>query len=123
LQDRATDALQLQQCEQRGLDKMERMRGIIFGAAALIIAGAMGAIAIAYDHDDDENETAIALSQVPQLARDAAQKQLGGAIREAKVIEQKGQKIYELEGQASGQKMSVHVTADGNVVQREKDDD
>jgi uncharacterized membrane protein YkoI len=103
---------------------MERMRRTIFGAAALFIAFAIGAIAIAYDDDDDENETAIELTQVPQPARDAAQKQLGGVIREAKVIEQRGQKIYELEGQdSSGQKMSVHVTADGNVVQREKDDD
>jgi hypothetical protein len=68
---------------------MERMRRIIFGvAAALIVAVAIGAIAIAYD--DDENETPIELTQVPPPARDAAQKQLGGAIREAKVIEQRG---------------------------------
>jgi uncharacterized membrane protein YkoI len=101
---------------------MERMRKIIFAAAAaFVIAVAIGAIAVVYDGED---ETPIELTQVPQPARDAAQKQLAGAIREAKVIEQRGQKIYELEGQdASGQKMSVHVTADGNVVQREKDDD
>jgi uncharacterized membrane protein YkoI len=101
---------------------MIEARKILIGvAAALVIAGVATAIAIS---SEEANETAIELSQVPPSARDAAKKLLGGTVREAKVIEQNGQKIYELEGQnSSGQKMSIHVNADGTVVALEKDDD
>jgi len=101
---------------------MVETRKILIGAAAaLMIAG--GAVALAIS-SEEENETAIELSQVPQPARDEAQRQLGGTIRETKVMERDGQKIYEFEGQnASGQKMSVYVTPDGKAVQGEKDDD
>jgi uncharacterized membrane protein YkoI len=101
---------------------MIEARKILIGvAAALVIAGVATAIAIS---SEEANESAIELSQVPSPARDAAKKLLGGTVREAKVIEQNGQKIYELEGQnSSGQKMSIHVNADGTVVALEKDDD
>ena len=101
---------------------MIEARKILIGVtAAFAIGGVVAAIAIS---SEEANETAIELSQVPPPARDAAQKLLGGAIREAKLIEQNGQKIYELEGQnSSGQKMSIHVNADGSVVALEKDDD
>jgi uncharacterized membrane protein YkoI len=101
---------------------MIEMRKVAMGAAvAALIAG--GAVALAIS-SEEENETAIELSQVPQPARDEAQKQLGGTIREAKVMERDGQKLYELEGQnTSGQKMSVYVTADGKAVQVERDED
>ncbi len=100
---------------------LETRKILIAAAAAAIFAG--GAVALAIS-SKEENETAIELSQVPQPARDTAQKQLGGAIREAKVMEQNGQKVYELEGQnASGQKMSVYVNADGKIVSHERDDD
>jgi hypothetical protein len=97
-------------------------RKVLLGAtAALVIAGVIGTLAIAYD---EENETAIELSQVPQAARDAAQGQLAGGIREAKVIDREGKKLYELEGRdASGQKISLRVQADGQVLERENDDD
>jgi hypothetical protein len=61
---------------------------------------------------------------VPQAVRDAAQNELARGIREAKIIDRQGQKLYELEGQdASGQKISLRVQADGKVLERENHDD
>jgi hypothetical protein len=76
---------------------------------------------------EESREQTIALSQVPEAARAAAQKVLGAAPTEAKVIKGTDPQQYELEAKTkSGKEMNVHVTADGKVVSKphaEKDED
>lgn len=100
---------------------MLETRKLVIGAVAAVMI-TTGAAAVAISSEDEG--TAIELSQVPQPARDAAQKQLGATIREARVMEQNGQKVYELDGRdSSGQELAVYVSADGKVLRSEKDDD
>jgi uncharacterized protein YpmB len=69
---------------------------------------------------EEANEKTIQLSQVPQAARDAAQKELGMAPTEAKIINGTSPQQYELEGKdKSGKEISVHVQANGTVVKKE----
>ena len=71
---------------------------------------------------DEAREQTVQLSQVPQPARDAAQKSLGMAPTEAKVVSGTNPQEYELEGKdKSGKEVSVHVRADGTVVKTEKE--
>jgi len=69
---------------------------------------------------EEANEKTIQLSQVPQAARDAAQKELGMAPTEAKIINGTNPQQYELEGKdKSGKEISVHVQANGTIVKKE----
>jgi hypothetical protein len=59
---------------------------------------------------------------VPQPARDAAQKALGMAPTEARLVSGTNPQEYELEGKdKAGKEVSVHVRADGTVVKSEKE--
>ena len=88
-----------------------------FGAALLATAPVM-----AQSKFEEAKEKPVQLSMVPQAARVAAQKALGSKPTEAKVMEEKGQRIYELEAKnAKGKEKAVHVTADGKIVKREND--
>ncbi len=69
---------------------------------------------------EEAQEKTVQLSQVPQPARDAAQKALGTAPTEAKLVNGTSPQEYELEAKAtSGKEVSVHVRADGTVVKKE----
>jgi hypothetical protein len=99
---------------------------------ALLQAAIVGLIAVApqsfsQSQKEESREQTVTLSQVPQAARDAAQKALGAAPTEAKVIKGTNPQQYELEAKTkAGKEMSVHVTADGKLVKKpyaEKDED
>jgi len=69
---------------------------------------------------EEANEKKVQLSEVPQAARDAAQKELGMAPTEAKIVSGTTPQQYELEAKdKSGKEVGVHVRADGTVVKKE----
>jgi hypothetical protein len=67
-------------------------------------------------------EQSIQLSQVPKLARDAAQKALGTTPTEAKVVVGTSPQEYQFYATSkSGKPISVHVLADGKVLKKERE--
>jgi uncharacterized membrane protein YkoI len=92
--------------------------------AAFTVAALIGGAAFAQMNSSHEaSEQAVQLSQVPQAARDAAEKDLGAKVSEAKVMQQNGQQVYELETRtASGEQKSVQVSPDGKVLGHEAGD-
>jgi len=93
--------------------------------AALGIAALLGGAAFAEEKSSHEaNERPIQLAEVPAAARTAGEQALGGKISEAKVFDQGGQQVYELEGRGpAGEKKEVHMSADGKVLSYEGDGD
>src|SRR5690348_14792906 len=86
--------------------------------------GLMSCVLIpAFGQDNHESkEKRIAMSEVPQAARDAAQKALGRRPTEAKIVQGTNPQEYELEAKMKGGKeMAVHVTADGTVTKHENE--
>ena len=76
------------------------------------------------DDDDGDDEEEIALDQVPQAAKDAALAELPGFVIETAEKEtENGQVLYGLEGTVNGEPYEVEVTADGQVIEVEKEDD
>lgn len=76
----------------------------------------------AQNRSEEAQEKPIKLAQVPKPARDAAQKVLGVAPTEAKIVKGTTPQQYELEAKdSSGKEMAVHVTADGTVVKKENE--
>jgi hypothetical protein len=72
--------------------------------------------------EEEATEKTVQLSEVPQAARDAAQKELGAAPTEAKVVSGTSPTQYELEARnKSGKETAVHVLANGTIVKKEKD--
>jgi hypothetical protein len=72
---------------------------------------------------EEYRKKTIGLSEVPQAAVDAAQKALGTAPTEAKLIQGTSPQEYELEAPTkSGGEMSVHVLANGTVITLEHDE-
>lgn len=68
-------------------------------------------------------EVTIGLSEVPQAAIDAAQKALGIAPTEARLIPGTSPQEYELEAPSkSGGGTSVHVLENGTVINREHEE-
>lgn len=73
--------------------------------------------------EEESKEKPIRLAEVPAAARDAAQKTLGTAPTEARVISGTTPQEYELTAKdKSGKEKSVHVRADGKVVKEEKEE-
>ena len=71
---------------------------------------------------EEANEKTIQLSEVPKAARDAAQKELGTAPTEAKVVSGTSPMQYELEAKTTdGKETGVHVLANWTIVKKEKD--
>lgn len=69
--------------------------------------------------DEESREKTVQLSQVPRAAVDAAQKALGTAPTEAKMISGTSPQEYELEAKnKSGKEIGVHVSADGKVLKK-----
>ena len=72
---------------------------------------------------EESREKTIRLAEVPMAARNAAQKALGTAPTEAKVVSGTSPQEYELSAMdKSGKEKSVHVSADGKVVKEEKEE-
>ena len=73
-----------------------------------------------------EKEKEIPLSDVPQAALTAAEGAVEGiTLTEAETVEEDGQTVYILEGEAAGKVYEIEVTADGEVleVEEETEDD
>ena len=69
---------------------------------------------------EEANEKTIQLSQVPEAARTAAQKELGMTPTEAKLVSGTNPQQYELETKdKSGKEVGVHVQANGTIVKKE----
>jgi len=69
---------------------------------------------------EEESEKTVQLSEVPKAARDAAQKELGTAPTEAKVVNGTSPMQYELEAKdKTGKETAVHVLANGTIVKKE----
>ncbi len=74
----------------------------------------------AENKQEEANEKTVQLAEVPQAARDAAQKELGMAPTEAKIVNGTSPTQYELEAKAAnGKEVGVHVLADGKIVKKE----
>ena len=73
-----------------------------------------------------EKEKESPLSEVPQAALTAAEGAVEGiTLTEAETVEEDGQTVYILEGEAAGKVYEIEVTADGKVleVEEETEDD
>jgi hypothetical protein len=69
---------------------------------------------------EEANEKTVQLSQVPEAARNAAQKELGATPTEAKLVSGTNPQQYELEAKdKSGKEISVHVQGNGTIVKKE----
>ncbi len=89
---------------------------VAFGLLSCVVIPAFG------QDNHEAQEKKIAMSEVPQAARDAAQKALGRKPTEAKMVQGTSPQEYELEAKMKGGKeMAVHVTADGTVTKHESE--
>jgi uncharacterized protein YpmB len=90
--------------------------------AAFSVAVVLAVPGFAQSKDEEAREKPVQMNRVPQAARDAAQKQLGSAPTEAKIVGGTNPQEYELEGKNSaGKEVGVHVRADGTVVKTESE--
>ncbi len=70
---------------------------------------------------ESSQEQTVDISQVPQLAREAAKKALGREPTQAKVIVGTSPQEYELMAKSkSGKPAKVHVLADGTIMKKGK---
>lgn len=91
----------------------------ILTPAALGVFAVLTAPSLSHDKDEASRETTVQLSQVPQAALDAAQRALGTAPTEAKIINGTSPQQYELEAKnKAGKEMGVHVSADGKILKK-----
>jgi len=74
---------------------------------------------------EESKEKSVALSSVPQAAKDAAKQALGADPTEAKVISGTHPRQYELEAEATngGQEKAVHVTGSGKILKPETENE
>lgn len=99
---------------------MPDMRVLTFTTLTALGLAVMPVLA-AENRAEEAREKSVQLSEVPKAAVDAGEKALGGKATEARVMEQKGQQVYELERKdSSGKEHAVHVTADGKVLKKEE---
>jgi hypothetical protein len=97
---------------------------IVYAAFPAVVATALALAmpSFAQSKDEEAREKSVKMNQVPQAARDAAEKKLGTAPTEAKIITGTSPQEYELEGKnSSGKEVGVHVRADGTVVKTESE--
>ena len=72
----------------------------------------------------DEGEQELALSAVPQAVKDAALAAVPGlVIAEAETEQENGVTIYCIEGTAGGKEYEIEISADGQVLDIETEDD
>ncbi len=70
-----------------------------------------------------EREKPIPLSQVPAAALKAAEAAVEGIVLTgAEVEEEDGRPVYEIQGHTKGMEYEIEVTADGRVIDIEKDE-
>lgn len=95
-----------------------------------MILAALGALsvtatpALAHGNKAEEaKEKTVAMNTVPKPAVDAAKKALGADPTDAKMMTEKGQKVYELSAKdASGAEKAVHVSSTGKVMKTESEE-
>ena len=76
------------------------------------------------DDDGEDDDIEIPLSDVPQKVIDAARSAVPGIVfEEASVEMEDGLEVFELEGEADGVEYEIEVTAEGEVLEIERDDD
>jgi type II secretory pathway pseudopilin PulG len=81
----------------------------------------LGAPSFGQSTDKQSQQQTVQISQVPQLARDAAQKVLGTTPTDAKVVVGTSPQEYELKAtNKSGKEVKVHVLADGTVLDKRR---
>ena len=92
---------------------------------SILTPAALGLLVVAtapsfgQDKDREAREITMQLSEVPKAALEAAQKSLGTAPTEAKMISGTSPQQYELEAKnKSGKEVGVHVSADGKVLKQ-----
>ena len=74
------------------------------------------------DEGDDGGE--VPLAQVPQVVKDAAAKAVAGVVlEEAERETEDGRVVYELEGKAGDQEYAIEITADGEVLEVEVEEE
>lgn len=89
--------------------------------AAMGLFLVLGSQSFGQSSSEQAQEQPVQISQVPQLARNAAQKALGTTPTDAKVVVGTSPQEYELTAKnKSGKEVSVHVLADGTVLKKEK---
>ena len=95
------------------------------GMSKLIVALAIvSLVGCAPKEQGLEDEQPIALSEVPAKAREAAAGAVEGIVLTGAEVEREGGRlVYELKGRANGKKYEIEVTADGEVLEIEQDDD
>lgn len=92
--------------------------------AMLCLGAVFAAPSFAQSRSEEAREKPIAMSKVPQAARDAAKKALGSEPTEAKIVTGTKPQQYELRAQNSSKKeFAVHVLVDGTVVKSETEGD
>lgn len=95
----------------------------ILAPAAMAVFVTLASASFAQNQSEESREQTVQLSQVPKAARDAAQKALGTAPTEAKIVTGTSPQEYELEAKGkAGKESSVHVLADGKVIKREQEE-
>jgi hypothetical protein len=98
----------------------------VSGLLVPVVIGTLAVVSnpgVAQSPQEEYREKAIGLLEVPQAALDAAQKALGTAPTEAKLIPGTSPQEYELEALTkSDGELSVHVLANGKVIKLEHEE-
>lgn len=103
---------------------MTSKRNLVIGAGvALLAAAGVAAAAGMIGERDEVSERKIALSEVPQAAKDGVKSQLN-EISKAELVKLKdGRTVYELKGKTpAGKTMELYVSDSGQVISPESED-
>lgn len=74
--------------------------------------------------DDFGEEKEIALSELPDKVREAAEGAVDGIVlKEAEMEKEDGKWIYEVEGVADGKEYEIEITPEGKILEIEEEDD
>lgn len=112
--------LEVRSCASIGGTTMNITRAWIPSTLGLLLV--LSGPSFAQSRSEESREKPIQMTEVPQAARDAAEKALGVAPTEAKIVQGTSPQQYELEAKtASGKEVAVHVLANGKVVKKEKE--
>lgn len=112
------------ECETEGAQVVYELEGEAGGKEYEIEIADDGTVLKVEVEDEDEDGEKVPLAQVPQVVKDAAAKAVPGIVLEEAGRETEGvQVIYELEGEAGGQEYELEITADGEVLEVEVEDE
>jgi len=89
----------------------------------LLLTCALGCASLesVFAHEDEQG---VPLSEVPAPALQAAQQAVDGiTLTEAEMDMEDGRTVYDIEGTANGVEYEIEVTADGKVLDVEREDE